>query len=271
MTVELQPLCGPLTDEQVGWIVDLYGPADVEYSSAQYVRHQFVENPFGWSVNVFAVDYGRAVGHCGVIPFRARRGSEYCFWHDPELEEARLEELERREELAGAPILAEAVPLETVEDVQAMLKQVATYLATSRRVDPGRARALTLVANQLLGSIKIRQLQKELTAARAEIQRLQRRCAALEELREVQVRGAKPVEVVARDAARHARKALLDLDALALEELGRPLGDRTDRRAATGARAAAHDTLRAGLRIPNKMRGRRRRRSLVRRSFVAAS
>jgi len=76
MTVELQPLCGPLTDEQVGWIVDLYGPADVEYSSAQYVRHQFVENPFGWSVNVFAVDDGRAVGHCGVIPFRARRGSE---------------------------------------------------------------------------------------------------------------------------------------------------------------------------------------------------
>jgi len=76
MTLELQPLCGPLTDDQVGWIVDLYGPVDAKYRSAQYVRHQFVENPFGWSVNVFAVDGGRAVGHCGVIPFRARRSSE---------------------------------------------------------------------------------------------------------------------------------------------------------------------------------------------------
>jgi hypothetical protein len=75
MSVEIRSLCGPLAEEQVGWIVDLYGPVDAKYRSTQYVRHQFVDNPFGWSANVFAVDGDRAVGHCGVIPFRARRQS----------------------------------------------------------------------------------------------------------------------------------------------------------------------------------------------------
>jgi hypothetical protein len=76
VTVELLSLCGPLTEEHIAWIVDLYGPVDAKYRSHAYVRHQFVENPFGWSVNVFAVANGSAVGHCGVIPFRARRGPE---------------------------------------------------------------------------------------------------------------------------------------------------------------------------------------------------
>jgi hypothetical protein len=76
MNVELRSLRGQLTDEQVGWIVDLYGPVDAKYRSAQYVMHQFVENPFGWSANVFAVADGRAVGHCGVVPVRARRASD---------------------------------------------------------------------------------------------------------------------------------------------------------------------------------------------------
>ena len=76
MTVELKELHGPLTDEQVRWITGIYGPVDAKYRSAGYVRHQFVGNPFGWSVNVFALDGGRPVGHCGVVPFRARRNSE---------------------------------------------------------------------------------------------------------------------------------------------------------------------------------------------------
>jgi hypothetical protein len=76
VTVELLSLSGPLTDEHVGWIVELYGPVDAKYRSHAYVRRQFVENPFGWSVNVFAVAADKPVGHCGVIPFRARRGAE---------------------------------------------------------------------------------------------------------------------------------------------------------------------------------------------------
>jgi hypothetical protein len=76
VTVELVSLSGQLTEEHVGWIVDLYGPVDAKYRSHAYVRRQFVENPFGWSVNVFAVAADKPVGHCGVIPFRARRGAE---------------------------------------------------------------------------------------------------------------------------------------------------------------------------------------------------
>lgn len=75
MSIEIRASCGPLTGEQVGWIVDLYGPVDAKYRSSSYVKHQFVENPFEWSVNVFAFDGGRAIGHCGVIPVRARRTS----------------------------------------------------------------------------------------------------------------------------------------------------------------------------------------------------
>jgi len=74
--VDFRELRGPLSDEEVAWITELYGPVDAKYRSPSYVQHQFVGNPFGWSVNVFAVAGGRAVGHCGVIPFHAVRGRE---------------------------------------------------------------------------------------------------------------------------------------------------------------------------------------------------
>ena len=56
----------------LGWIADLYGAVDAKYSSKAFVRHQFVDNPFGWSAHVFVLDDGRAVGHCGVDPVLAR-------------------------------------------------------------------------------------------------------------------------------------------------------------------------------------------------------
>jgi GNAT superfamily N-acetyltransferase len=76
VSVDLVELSGRLTDQHVGWITSVYGPVDAKYRSADYVRHQFVDNPYGRSVNVFAVADGRPVGHCGVVPFRARRGDE---------------------------------------------------------------------------------------------------------------------------------------------------------------------------------------------------
>jgi GNAT superfamily N-acetyltransferase len=76
VSVELVELEGPLADEHAAWITSLYGPVDAKYRSTRYVRHQFVDNPFGRSVNVFAVADGSPVGHCGVIPFRARQGAE---------------------------------------------------------------------------------------------------------------------------------------------------------------------------------------------------
>jgi hypothetical protein len=114
---------------------------------------------------------------CGA---RAMRGSQYCFWHDPDKEEERRDELARREQLAGVPILSESMALDTVADVEALLRQVALYLATGGRVEPRRATALTGVADRLLRAIRIKELQAELAAARQEIERLQQRCAEYE-------------------------------------------------------------------------------------------
>lgn len=74
--IEIRRVRGPLSDEQLGWIAELYGGADRKYASLDFLRHQFVGNPFGWSANVFALDGDTPAGHCGVIPFRARRGPE---------------------------------------------------------------------------------------------------------------------------------------------------------------------------------------------------
>jgi hypothetical protein len=76
MSVEIVSVRGPLDDERLGWITELYGPVDQKYGSIEFVRHQFVRNPFGWSAHIFVLDDGRPAGHCSAIPFRARRGSE---------------------------------------------------------------------------------------------------------------------------------------------------------------------------------------------------
>lgn len=76
MSVELRAIRGPLDEHQLSWLAELYGPVDPNYRSLGYLRHQFVENPFGWSVHVFAIADDAAVGHCGAVPFRGRLGSE---------------------------------------------------------------------------------------------------------------------------------------------------------------------------------------------------
>lgn len=74
--IEIRTLKGPLDDEQLGWITRLYGPTDPKYASLEFVRHQFVDNPAGWSAHTFAMDDGVAVGHTAIVPFRARTGAE---------------------------------------------------------------------------------------------------------------------------------------------------------------------------------------------------
>jgi hypothetical protein len=76
VSIEIHPARGPLDDEQLGWITSLYGVVDPKYASLEFVRHQFVANPFGWTAHIFVLDDGRAVGHCCAVPFRARRGDE---------------------------------------------------------------------------------------------------------------------------------------------------------------------------------------------------
>jgi hypothetical protein len=70
---------------------------------------------------------------------RAMRGSEFCFWHAPETEEERMNGRFGRQPPVGAPIVPEEMPLNTVADVQALLRQVAVYLATGERIEPRRA------------------------------------------------------------------------------------------------------------------------------------
>src|SRR5438067_2007515 len=86
---------------------------------------------------------------------RAMGDSRFCYWHDPEREEERLAMLGRRGTSSGAPILAEGVPLNSIEDLQALLKQVALYLATSERIEPRRATALRAVTAELLKAFEI--------------------------------------------------------------------------------------------------------------------
>jgi len=74
--IELHVFRGAAGEREVEWIVDLYGPADPKYLDARFVRHQFAENPFGWSVHAFALADGRAVGHCALLPVPARSGDE---------------------------------------------------------------------------------------------------------------------------------------------------------------------------------------------------
>jgi hypothetical protein len=68
--IELRTVRGPLDDEHLGWLSELYGPVDAKYGSLDFLRHQFNGNPFGWSACVFALDDGKPVGHSGVVPFR---------------------------------------------------------------------------------------------------------------------------------------------------------------------------------------------------------
>jgi len=76
MSLEIDAVRGPLDDERLGWIASVYGVVDSKYASLDFLRHQFVDNPFGWSAHIFVLDDGRAVGHCSGVPFRARRGEE---------------------------------------------------------------------------------------------------------------------------------------------------------------------------------------------------
>ena len=74
--IETRTIRGPLGEEQLGWVSALYGPVDHQYASMEFVRHQFVGNPYGWSAHAFVLDDGKAVGHCAAVPFCARLGGE---------------------------------------------------------------------------------------------------------------------------------------------------------------------------------------------------
>jgi hypothetical protein len=74
--IAIQTLAGPLDDAELTLVGDLYGRIDSKYRRLSYLRHLFVENPYGWALHSFARDGNDVVGHCAVIPVRARVGGE---------------------------------------------------------------------------------------------------------------------------------------------------------------------------------------------------
>lgn len=85
-TAEILTLEGPLEPAKLRWIADLYGQADPKYRRDDVLEHLFTQSPAGPALHSFAVDDGRAVGHCAVVPHHARLG-------DAELRCGKLEAL----------------------------------------------------------------------------------------------------------------------------------------------------------------------------------
>jgi GNAT superfamily N-acetyltransferase len=70
--VEIVTVEGPLEPRRLGWIADLYGRADAKYCRPEILDHLFTRSPAGPGLHAFALDEGRPVGHCAVVPMRAR-------------------------------------------------------------------------------------------------------------------------------------------------------------------------------------------------------
>lgn len=73
---EILTVEGPLEHARLRWVADLYGRADPKYLRDDVLQHLFTQSPAGAALHSFAVDEDRPVGHCAVVPTRARRGSD---------------------------------------------------------------------------------------------------------------------------------------------------------------------------------------------------
>jgi hypothetical protein len=74
--IDTQIMDGPLDDQALRWVAELYGLADPKYSQASFLRHLFKDNPYAWSLHAFAQDGARLIGHCAVVPVKARLGGK---------------------------------------------------------------------------------------------------------------------------------------------------------------------------------------------------
>lgn len=74
-TAEIVTVEGPLDASRLRWIADLYGQADPKYRRDDVLAHLLARSPAGPALHAFALDGGRAVGHCAVVPQRGLRGS----------------------------------------------------------------------------------------------------------------------------------------------------------------------------------------------------
>jgi GNAT superfamily N-acetyltransferase len=71
--VEVIAVAGPLDEDRLRWIAELYGAVDAKYRDHAQLEHLFVSSPAGPALHAFALDGSRPVGHCAVVPMTARR------------------------------------------------------------------------------------------------------------------------------------------------------------------------------------------------------
>jgi hypothetical protein len=72
---EILTVAGPLTAERLEWVSHLYGRADPKYRRADVLEHLFTRTREP-SLHAFAVEEGRAVGHCCVVRTPGRLGAD---------------------------------------------------------------------------------------------------------------------------------------------------------------------------------------------------
>jgi GNAT superfamily N-acetyltransferase len=73
---ELVTVQGPLDSARLRIVSNLYGAVDARYRDSGYLEHLFARSPAGAALHVLALDEGRPVGHCAVVPMWARRGGD---------------------------------------------------------------------------------------------------------------------------------------------------------------------------------------------------
>ena len=102
--VELVTVEGPLEPQMLRSIADLYGRADPKYLRDDVLDHLFVRSPAGPGLHAFALEDGRPVGHCAIVPMRARRGRGEL--RCGKLEALFLEESHRGRRTGEQPVVA---------------------------------------------------------------------------------------------------------------------------------------------------------------------
>jgi hypothetical protein len=103
--VEIVTIAGPLEPDRLRWVADVYGRADPKFRRTDLLEHLYTQSPAGGGLHAFALDEGRPVGHCSVVPMPARLGSEPL--RSGKLEALFLEERYRGRRPGREPVVLE--------------------------------------------------------------------------------------------------------------------------------------------------------------------
>jgi hypothetical protein len=176
--VDVATVEGPLEEERLRWVAGLYGQADAKFYRSDVLEHLFTQSPAGPCLHAFALDRGRPVGHCAVVPMRARRGPD-------ELRCGKLEALWIEESHRGRRPGEEPLVLSLLERLYASVDEHGFDLlhgsATTRigRIigflplgGVGERSLVTIVTPDALGTAELRSRGRALGAAQRAVREL---------------------------------------------------------------------------------------------------